>query len=137
MNYWLVKQEPADYAWPAFLKEKTVAWTGVRNFAARNHLRAMQPHDLVLFYHSGQEKQVVGLARVRQAAYPDPTASEEGWVCVDLEAVKALAQPVTLAQIKAHPKLKDLILVKQPRLSVLPLAPAEFAELLRLSGTRV
>ncbi len=137
MNYWLVKQEPADYAWQTFVKEKGTAWTGVRSFPARKNLRAMAKGDLLFYYHSGDEKQVVGLARVRRAAYPDPTAPEEDWVCVDLAPVKPLSRPVTLAQIKAHPMLRKLTLAKQPRLSVHALSDAEFKELLRLAGTEL
>ncbi len=137
MNYWLVKQEPADYAWQTFVKEQGTAWTGVRSFPARKNLRAMAKQDLVFYYHSGDEKQAVGIARVRRSAYPDPTAPGEDWVSVDLVPVKPLKQPVTLAQIKAHPLLRNLALVRQPRLSVIPLAAAEFTELLRLAGTKL
>src|SRR5208282_283279 len=101
MNYWLVKSEPETYSWAAFVKEGRTAWTGVRNFAARLHLRAMKSGDAVFFYHSGGQKSVVGLARVETKFYPDPTAKEGDWSCVDLVPVKELAQPVTLAQIKA------------------------------------
>src|SRR5512134_2802500 len=98
---WLVKQEPADYAWASFVREGRTAWTGVRNFAARKHLRAMRKGDLVFYYHSGEEKQAVGLARVEKEAYPDPTATEGDWSAVDLSPVKPLRKPVTLATIKA------------------------------------
>lgn len=127
---WLVKQEPADYPWSRFVAEGGTAWTGVRNFQARNHLRAMQPGDPVLYYHSGAEKAVVGLAEVVRAAYPDPTAKEGDWVAVDLKPVRALARPVPLAEIKADPALKNLPLVRQSRLSVLPVSDAEFKQLL-------
>ena len=137
MNHWLVKQEPEDYPWSAFAAEKGAAWTGVRNYQARNHLRAMRRGDAVLFYHSGDEKRVVGLARVRRAAYPDPTAAEGDWSCVDLEPARALAQPVTLAQIRADAQLVAVPLLKQSRLSVMPLTEAEFRRILTLSNTGV
>ncbi len=130
---WLVKQEPADYPWSRFVAEGGTAWTGVRNFQARNHLRAMQPGDPVLYYHSGAEKAVVGLAEVARAAYPDPTAKDGDWVAVDLKPVRALARPVPLAEIKADPALKNLSLVRQSRLSVMPVGEAEFERLLALA----
>src|SRR5215472_17658636 len=100
MQYWLVKQEPEDYSWADLVKDGRTAWTGVRNFQARNNLRAMKKGDRVLFYHSVSEKQVVGIARVEKEAYPDPTASEGDWVCVDLVPVNALRKPVSLDIIK-------------------------------------
>jgi predicted RNA-binding protein with PUA-like domain len=134
MQYWMVKSEPTAYAWADLVRDKRTAWTGVRNYAARLHLKAMQVGDEVLFYHSVEEKRVVGLARVTKPAFPDQTAEEAGWVAVELAPVAALAQPVTLAQIKADPGLKDIALVRQSRLSVLPLKPAEFARLKSLGG---
>ncbi len=131
-QYWLVKQEPSTYSWDDFVAEGRTAWTGVRNYAARLHLRAMAKGDTVLFYHSNEGKCVVGIARVARTAYPDPTAEEDGWVAVDLEPVKALRQPVTLAQMKTEPALKDIALIRQSRLSVMPLSPAEFAKLKQL-----
>ncbi|HEY5912239.1 MAG TPA: EVE domain-containing protein [Verrucomicrobiae bacterium] len=136
MNYWLVKQEPEDYPWTALVKDRRTAWSGVRNFQARNNLRATKKGDRILYYHSGDEKQVVGIARVARAAYPDPTAAEGDWVCVDLAPLKAFKQPVTLAVIRAEPLLKCILLVRQPRLSVIPLAKAEFERLLELGRTR-
>lgn len=133
-QYWLVKQEPGDYAWDDFVRDGRTAWTGVRNYAARNHLRAMREGDPVFFYHSGDSKSVVGLARVLRASYPDPTADEEGWVAVDLEPVKPLRSPVTLATIKADTALKNMELARQSRLSVSPVRPAEFARLRKLGG---
>lgn len=135
-NTWLVKQEPEDYSWEDFTRDGGTAWTGVRSFQARNNLRAMAVGDRVLFYHSGGEKAVVGLAKVARAAYPDPTAEEGDWVCVDLKPVKPLATKVPLATVKAQPTLREIALVRQSRLSVMPLKPAEFAELLRLGGTK-
>jgi predicted RNA-binding protein with PUA-like domain len=135
MNYWLVKQEPGDYSWSTLVKEGRTAWTGVRNFAARNNLRAMKSGDPVLFYHSGEEKFVVGLARVVRESYPDPTADEGDWSAVDLTPVKALVKPVALSHIKADKILKTMVLVRQSRLSVVPVTPEEFARLLELSAT--
>ena len=137
MNYWLVKSEPEAYSWAQLVKDGRTAWTGVRNFQARINLRAMKKGDLVCFYHSVSEKQVVGLARVVKEAYPDPTATEGDWACVDLEPVKPLKNPVTLEAVKAEPALKEMKLVKQSRLSVTPLTAAEFARLLELAGTKV
>jgi len=131
---WLVKSEPESYSWSNFVADGGTAWTGVRNFQARIHLRAMRRGDLVLFYHSVSDKQVVGLARVTREAHPDPTADEGDWSCVDLAPVKPLAQAVTLAQIKADPLLRDLPLLKQSRLSVMPLTAAQFERLLKLGG---
>jgi len=132
---WLVKQEPEDYSWTTFAKEGRAVWTGVRNFAARIHLRAMKQGDLVLFYHSVSEKQVVGIARVVTEAYPDPTATEGDWSCVDLEPVKPLTKPVTLGAIKSDKTLKDIPLIRQSRLSVMPVTPAEFERVLKLGNT--
>ena len=135
MQYRLVKQEPEAYTWATFAQEGRTAWTGVRNFQARNNLRAMKQGDCVLFYHSVSEKQVVGLARVAREAYPDPTATEGDWSCVDLVPAKALNQPVGLDAIKADAKLKDLPLLQQSRLSVMPLAERAFERLLELGLT--
>ena len=137
MQYWLVKQEPESYAWATFVKEGRTAWTGVRNFQARNNLRAMKQGDLVLFYHSVTEKQVVGYARVARAAYPDPTADEGDWCCVDLAPVGALKKPVSLEAIKADTVLKAMPLVKQGRLSVTALSREQFDQVLRLGGETV
>ena len=134
-NYWLVKSEPESYSWSDFVKDGQTAWTGVRNFAARNNLRAMKQGDPVLFYHSVSEKQVVGLARVQKEFYPDPTAKEGDWSCVDLVPVKKLKNSVTLETIKSDKILKELPLVRQSRLSVTPLNEIQFNRLLELSGT--
>lgn len=133
-QYWLVKSEPETYSWDDFVRERRTAWTGVRNFAARIHLKAMHPGDRVFFYHSGEGKAVVGLAQVAKAAFPDPTADEGEWVAVELTPVQPFAQPVTLAQIKADATLKLMELVRQSRLSVSPVRPAEFARLKKLGG---
>jgi predicted RNA-binding protein with PUA-like domain len=133
---WLVKQEPESYAWETFLKEGRTAWTGVRNFQARNHLRAMRRGDPVLYYHTGEAKQVVGLARVDKEPYPDPTANENGWVCVDLAPVKTLVRPVPLAVLKSDKALQAMTLLRQSRLSVTPLTEAEFLRILALAETK-
>ena len=137
MNYWLVKSEPAAYSWSQLAKDGKTAWTGVRNFAARLNLRAMKKGDVVCFYHSVTDKQVVGLARVAKEFYPDATAEEGDWSCVDLEPLKPLKNPVTLEVIKADKILKAMKLVRQSRLSVIPLTPAEFVRLLELAGTKI
>ena len=128
-NFWLVKQEPSSYSWSDFVVEGKTSWTGVRNFAARNNLRKMQKGDEVFFYHSGDEKAVVGIAKVVRIAYPDATADEGDWSTVDLAPVKPLAKPVTLREIKSNPRLKGILLVRQSRLSVMPLAEPEFREI--------
>jgi predicted RNA-binding protein with PUA-like domain len=124
MNYWLVKSEPKAYAWSQLVKDGVAAWTGVRNFAARNNLRAMKCGDRVFFYHSGEEKSAIGFARVMREFYPDPTATEGDWSCVDLAPGKSLAKPFTLAAIKADKILKEMVLAKLSRLSVSPLTEA-------------
>lgn len=137
MNYWLVKSEPEAYSWSQLVKDGKTAWTGVRNFQARNNLRAMKKGDLVFFYHSVTDKQVVGIARVAKEAYADPTAKEGDWSCVDLAPVKALKKPVSLEEIKADKVLKDIKLVKQSRLSVTPVDEHQFMRLLELSMTKI
>jgi predicted RNA-binding protein with PUA-like domain len=137
MNYWLVKSEPEAYSWPQFLKDGKTAWTGVRNYAARNHLRAMKKGDAVFFYHSGEQKSVVGLACVAKEFYSDPTAKEGDWSCVDLKVEKSLVKSVTLAQIKAGKILREMVLVKQSRLSVSPLTKTQFERLLQLAETKI
>jgi len=137
MNYWLVKSEPESYSLAQLVKDGKTAWTGVRNFAARLHLRAMKKDDLVFYYHSGESKEVVGLAKVVKAAYPDPTADEGDWSCVDLAPVKPVAKPVNLATIKADKILKEMVLAKQSRLSVSPVTAEQFERLMELAKTRV
>lgn len=133
MNYWLVKQEPTAYAWDEFWTDGMTAWTGVRNFQARNYLRSMALGDRVLYYHSVTGKCVVGIAEVARAAYPDPTASEGDWSCVDLKPCESLDRPVSLEEIKAEPSLAEIGLLKQSRLSVMPLTKAAFEKILRMS----
>jgi predicted RNA-binding protein with PUA-like domain len=131
---WIVKTEPSTYSWSDLVRDKRTDWTGVRNFAARLHLKAMQVGDEVFIYHSGDDKSVVGLGRVTKAAFPDKTADEEGWVAVEIAPVKPLSKAVTLAQIKADATLKGMELVRQSRLSVSPVKPAESTKLLKLGG---
>ncbi len=135
-NYWIVKQEPESYSWKTFVADGRAAWTGVRNFQARNNLRAMKKGDLVGYYHSGSEKQVVGLARVEREAYADPTADEGDWSCIDLAPVKPLNKPVGLGTIKGDRVLASMPLVKNSRLSVSPMTAGQFDRLLELGETR-
>ena len=137
MNHWLVKSEPDTYSWTQLVKDGQTAWTGVRNFAARLHLRAMKAGDLVFFYHSGEGKEVVGLAKVLKAAYPDPTADEGDWSCVDLAPVKPLAEFVRLATIKSDKILKEMVIARQSRLSVSPVTETQSARLLTLAATKL
>src|SRR2546429_372705 len=133
MQCWLVKQEPEAYSWFTFVKDGQTAWTGVRNFQARNNLRAMKKGDRVLYYHSVSDKQIVGVARVERESYPDPTATEGDWSAVDLAPVKGLRNPVSLEAIKADKVLGQIPLVKQSRLSVTPLTEAQFKRVLALA----
>ena len=135
-NFWLVKQEPSSYSWSDLVADRETSWTGVRNFTARNNLRKMQKGDEVLFYHSGDEKAVIGIAKVTRAAYPDATAKEGDWSTIDLAAVKPLARPITLREIKSQPRLKQIGLVRQSRLSVMPLAESEFREIVMMASLR-
>ena len=137
MNHWLVKQEPEGYAFTQLVADKRTDWTGVRNFQARNNLRAMKKNDRVLYYHSGAEKSVVGLAKVTRESFPDPTVDADDrtgeWLAVELTAEKDLPRPVTLAEIKTDAAFKDFALVKTSRLSVMPISRVEFDHLLALS----
>lgn len=131
---WLVKQEPAAYAWDTFLKDGRTTWDGVRNFQARNNLRAMKVGDPVFFYASVTGKEIQGLAEVSKAAYPDPTAEEGEWYSVELKAKRPLKKPVPLDAMKTNPKLANFLLVRHSRLSVMPVSAEEFTEILRLAG---
>ncbi len=133
-NHWLVKSEPSAYSWADLIREKQTAWTGVRNFQARNNLRAMKKGDLVLFYQSVTDPSVRGITKVVKEAYPDPTAKEGDWSCVDLAAVKPLPSPVTLQEIKGEKSLAEISLIKQSRLSVMPIAPGEYERILGMGG---
>jgi predicted RNA-binding protein with PUA-like domain len=133
-QYWLVKSEPEAYAWTDLVRDGRTAWTGVRNYQARIHLNAMRNGDRVFFYESVTTKAVVGLAEVVKPAFPDTTAEEPGWVAVELQALQPLARPVTLAEIKADPVFKTIALLRQSRLSVMPLTKAEFTRIARLGA---
>jgi predicted RNA-binding protein with PUA-like domain len=131
MNYWLVKQEPESYSFDDFLTEGKTEWTGVRNYQARNNLRQMKTGDKVLFYHSGAEKAVAGLALVSRENFPDPT--DENWIAVELKPVEKFTKTVTLSQIKGEKSLANIALLKQSRLSVVPLTKDEFEKILEMS----
>ena len=133
-SYWLVKQEPESYSWDDFVKDRGTSWTGVRNYTARNNLRQMKKGDEVLFYHSGDQKAVVGIAQVNRTAYPDSTATEGDWSAVDLAPVRALKKPVTLAEIKGTHALQKMQLIRQSRLSVMPVGQPEFRKIVKMSG---
>lgn len=132
MNYFLVKSEPFKYSWQQFNEDGETFWDGVRNYQARNNLKAMKKGDMVLYYHSNEGKEVVGIAKVIKEYYQDPTTDDERWVAVDLAPLESLKQPVTLAQIKADPFLSEMALVKQGRLSVMPLKKEEFDRVIEL-----
>ncbi|QHL87338.1 EVE domain-containing protein [Nibribacter ruber] len=134
MKYWLVKSEPEKYAWSDLERDGQTTWDGVRNFQARNNLRQMQVGDLVMYYHSVSEKSIVGVAKVAKEAYQDPTTPEAQWVAVTLAPEKALAKRVTLEQIKKDERLHNIGLLRQSRLSVMPLSPEEFDMLLALGN---
>jgi predicted RNA-binding protein with PUA-like domain len=132
-QHWLVKSEPVKYSWEKFNKDGRTFWDGVRNFQARNNLKEMKEGDLVLFYHSNEGKEVVGVAKVVKEFYQDPTSDDPNWVVVDLAPVETLKKPVTLEQIKADDRLKDIGLVRQGRLSVMALKIEEFDRILEMS----
>lgn len=134
-GHWLVKSEPGTYAWDDLVRDGSTYWDGVRNAQARNHLKAMRRGDRVLYYHSGEGKEVVGVARVTREHYPDPTSDDERWVVVDLAPVKPLAEPVSLKRIKDDPALAGIPLVRQARLSVMPLPKKAFDRILKLGRT--
>lgn len=136
-RHWLAKSEPVKYAWDDLVRDGTTCWDGVRNAQARNNLAAMRRGDLVLYYHSNEGKEIVGVAKVTREAYPDPTTDDERWVVVDLAPRKPLKQPVTLAEIKADPQLAGIPLVKQSRLSVQPIDEKSFDRILKKGGTKL
>ena len=133
MNYWLVKSEPESYSWADLVRDGKTAWTGVRNYAARLNLRGMKKGDPVLFYHSVSEKRIVAVAEVAREAYPDPTAKEGDWVCVDLGPKEELKKPVSLEAIKGDKLLRNIGLLRQTRLSVVSLTRAEYEEIVKLA----
>ena len=137
MQYWLVKSEPFKYSWDQFVADKETFWDGVRNYLARNNMRAMKKGDLVLFYHSNEGLEVVGVAKVSKEHYPDPTAEDDTWSVVNLKPVKKLKNPVTLATIKSEPHLAQIQLLRLNRLSVIALTANEFDVILQLGETTV
>ena len=135
--HWLVKSEPGTYGWNDLVRDGKTRWDGIRNAQARNNLQAMRVGDRVLFYHSGDDKEIVGIAKVVKAAYPDPTTDDARWVVVDLAPIAPLKQPVPLADVKADPSLAQIGLVRQGRLSVMPIEPRAFARILALGKTKL
>jgi predicted RNA-binding protein with PUA-like domain len=136
MAYWLVKSEPSAYSWEQLEKDKQTEWTGVRNYAARNHLKSMKKGDEVFFYHSNEGLEIVGIAKVAKEAYQDPTTDEAAWVCVDLKPYKKLKKPVSLDSIKKDKRLKDMALVRIGRLSVQPVTEKEMEVIMELAGEK-
>jgi predicted RNA-binding protein with PUA-like domain len=136
-NHWLVKSEPSTYSWNDLLRDKRTRWDGVRNFEARNNLRAMRKGDLVLFYHSGEGKEIVGVAKVVAESYPDPTAKDGDWSVVDLAPEKTLARPVTLAALKADKALANMAVVRKGRISVTPVRPDELVRIVDMAQTKL
>lgn len=137
MNYWLVKQEPSKYSWEQFVKDKETYWDGVRNYQARNNLKEMKKGDHVLFYHSVVGKEIMGVAKVTKEAYQDPTTDDDRWVVVNLKPVVTMTNTVTLEDVKSHPDLQSIALVKQSRLSVSPLTQDEFEIILAMGKTKI
>lgn len=137
MNYWLVKSEPFKYSWQQFLKDKKTVWDGVRNYAARNNMRAMKKGDLVFFYHSNEGLEIVGIAKVVKEHYQDPTTDDTAWSVVEISPFKTLKRPVTLAEIKKDKLLTTMQIIKLSRLSVTAVKPEEFDRILELSETKV
>lgn len=136
-KYWLLKTEPEEYSWDRLVREKRGRWDGVRNFSARNHMRAMKVGDLAFIYHTGKEKSVVGVAEIATEHYPDPTATGGDFSAVDVIPRQKLSQPVSLKVVKADESLKEMVLARSPRLSVQPVAPAEFRKILSLGKTKL
>jgi predicted RNA-binding protein with PUA-like domain len=134
MRHWLIKSEPGTYSWADLVRDRRTRWDGVRNFQARNNLRAMQPGDLALFYHSVNERSIPGVARVASAPYADPTAKEGDWSVVDVEPAFALREPVTLERVKQERALRGMVLLKQSRLSVQPVEKSEFDAIVAIGG---
>lgn len=134
MNFWLVKSEPFKYSWAQFEKDKRTLWDGVRNYQARNNLKAMKKGDLVFFYHSNEGLEIVGIAKVVKEYYQDPTTDDTNWVVVDLKVEKALKKPVSLAKMKSDSRLSGLALIRQGRLSVSPVLPGEWAVIMEMGG---
>ncbi len=136
-SFWIIKQEPSQYSWAQFEKDRETYWDGVRNYQARNNLKNMRKGDNLLFYHSVVGKEIVGIAEVTREAYPDPTTDDERWVVIDLKPIKPFKVPVTLEEIKAHKELSEIALIKQARLSVMPITKKEFQILLKMGKTKL
>jgi predicted RNA-binding protein with PUA-like domain len=137
MQYWLMKSEPFKYSWQQLVEDKKTFWDGVRNYAARNNMKAMKKGDLVFFYHSNEGKEIVGIAKVVKEFYQDPTIDDDRWVAVDIKAVKPMKTPVSLAMIKAEPKLKEMELVRLMRLSVGKVSKKEFEVVLKMGEVKL
>ena len=137
MHFWLLKTEPEEYSWEKLEGEKKAIWTGVRNFEARNNLRAMEVDDLAFIYHSGQERIIMGLARITKAAYPDPTATKGDWVAVELEYVKPLVRQLSLEEVRNTYTLNTMPLIAQPRLSVQPVTEQQMTMMLKIAKTEL
>jgi predicted RNA-binding protein with PUA-like domain len=137
MNYWLIKSDPEDYGWEHLVKDKKTNWTGVRNFAARSHLKQMKAGDLVLFYHSQKTQAIVGISKVTKEFFKDPTSDDDTWGAVEIQAVKSFKQPVTLKEVKADKDLQTFQLVRISRLSVMPVTETEFQKILEMGETRI
>jgi predicted RNA-binding protein with PUA-like domain len=136
-HYWVLKSEPSEYSFDQLQKDRKTLWTGIRNFEARNNIRTMHPGDLALYYHSGEGKNIVGIARITSEARPDPTAGGEDWSCVEIEPLAPLAHPVALADLKKNASFREFPLVRRGRLSVVPVTEGEFQTILKLSATHV
>jgi predicted RNA-binding protein with PUA-like domain len=134
MNYWLIKSEPGTYSWADLVKDKKTIWDGVRNYQARNNLQAMKKGDMALFYHSNEDKAIMGIAKISKASFQDPTTDDTAWVVVEVQHFKQLRKPVTLAQVKQEKRLAEMVLVKNSRLSVQPVKAEEFDIILELSA---
>jgi predicted RNA-binding protein with PUA-like domain len=134
MSYWLIKSEPGTYSWGDLVRDRKTRWDGVRNFQARNNIRAMRPGDLALFYHSVNERSIPGVARVASAPYADPSAKHGDWSVVDVEPAFGLREPVSLDRVKQEPALRSMVLLKQSRLSVQPVRKEEFDAIVKLGG---
>lgn len=137
MAYWLVKSEPLVYSWDKFVKDKQTFWSGVRNYSARINLRAMQKGDKVLYYHSNEGVEIIGIAKVIKESYQDPTTEDERWVAIDLKPIRKLKKPVTLAQVKADKRLENMALVRMSRLSVQPVTDEEWNVVMELAGEKL
>ncbi len=137
MNFWLIKSEPFKYSWDQFEKDKKTFWDGVRNYQARNNLKAMQKGDLAFWYHSNEGMEIVGIAKVVKTFYQDPTTEDEAWVAVDFAPYKKLKKPVTLITVKGDKRLANMALIKNSRLSVQPVTEDECTIIMELSGTKI